>query len=232
MLRPIAVCLLVLAACGGKKDEAKPASPGSAAAVPAVVAAADPQVTAFWKWFVEKAGALRSDANLENTMNAISDELRKIDSGVFAEIGSDGDDLLLVISADGDKKKFPTVQRIYDARPPSVKGWRVVAFRQRWTAEDPPREVNVEGKTVDPKQAKFVAEPGGSDKLDVTVYVPVDGDDTMLARVGFIMLDHTLGEYDMETRIGGIDFAHASKAPADAKPLSALPAMVDALKAR
>jgi hypothetical protein len=232
MLRTIAVCLLVLAACGGKKDEAKPGSPGSAAAVPATANAADPRVTAFWKWFVGKADVLRSDPKLENTMNAISDELRKIDSGVFAEIGNDGEHLVLVISADGDKKKFPTVQRIYDARPTSVPGWRVVAFRQRWTDDDPPRELDVEGKKLDPKQAKFVADPSGSDKLDITLYVPVEGDPMLLARAGFIMLDHTLGEYDMEMRIGGVDFAHVSKAPADAKPLSALPAMVDALKAR
>jgi hypothetical protein len=39
-----------------------------------------------------------------------------------------------------------------------------------------------------------------------------------------------LGEYDMETKIGGIEFAALDAAPASAKPLTELPAMVDALK--
>ena len=46
---------------------------------------------------------------------------------MFAEIGKNGDELTLVISADGIKKLFPDVQEIYAARP-TVPGWKVAVF--------------------------------------------------------------------------------------------------------
>jgi hypothetical protein len=217
--------LLALIVGCGKKDDT-PSAKGSAAT--AGKPSADPKVAAFWKWFVEHADALRADTDVRKTMLSISDELKKIDDGVIAELAIDGAERTLVISADGHKDKFPTVQKIYDGRP-SVAGWNIVAFRQRAKPGDPPLTIELAGEKIDPSDVKFVAKSGGDLKLDITVYLPVK-DDKEAAQIGFVMLDHTVGEYDMETKIGGIDFVHSSKAPPEAKPLAELPAIVDALK--
>jgi hypothetical protein len=207
-----------LGACGGQQDETiRPVAPAAARATNGS--------KTFWAWFSDHAAELRKTRDLRVLMEAISAELEKAYPGVFAEIGEDSDQLLLVISADGDKKLFPQVQELYAARP-SVAGWKIVAFRQR----DPSFAIEMEGKRVDPKTAKFVGTPGDG-TLDIHVYLPGwKQDDEVARKLGYIVLDHVVGEYDMETRIGGIEFAALEVAPATAKPLTELPAMVDAIK--
>lgn len=229
MTRWLLVLALGLGACGGKKEDkaAAPAS-GSGSATPVVAPATAPtagRAATFWKWFSDHAAELHAGTNLQATMEAISAELEKAYPGVFAEIGKNGDELTLVISADGIKKLFPDVQEIYAARP-TVPGWKVVAFRQR----DASFAVEMNGVKIEPKTVKFVGEPAKG-KLDITVYLPgyKPGDEN-LGKLGFVLLDHTIGEYDMETKIAGIDFAALEAAPATAKPLTELPAMVDAIK--
>jgi hypothetical protein len=158
-------------------------------------------------------------------VRAAREQLEKAYPGVFAEIGKQGDELMLVISADGIKKLFPQVQEIYAARP-TVPGWKIVAFRQR----DAGFAIEMGGKKIEPKTVKFVGTPGEG-KLDIEVYLPgFKSGDEELKKIGFIILDHMIGEYDMETKIGGIDFAALDAAPATAKPLTELPAMVDTIK--
>ncbi len=211
---------LVLGACGGKKSEDKPAP-----AAPADPAPTGKGAAAFWTWFSAHADELHANTDLQKTMESISAELEKAYPGVFAEIGKDKDQLLLVISADGNKKLFPQVQEVYAARP-TVPGWKIVAFRQR----DPFFAIEMAGKKIEPKTVKFVGTPAEG-KLDIDVYLPgYKKDDQDMGKLGFIILDHVIGEYDMETKIGGIEFAALEAAPATAKPLTELPAMVDAIK--
>lgn len=218
---PIVLLLVLGGACGGKKeDKGPPPAEPAASTTPAPEKAA-----AFWKWFSAHAADLQKDPNMQATMETISAELGKVYPGVFVEIGKDGEELTLVLSVDGIKKLFPDVQALYAARP-TVPGWKIVAFRQR----DAGFTVEMNGIKIEPKTVKFVGEPAGG-KLDITVYLPgYKQGDNNLGQIGFILLDHTIGEYDMETKIGGIDFAALDKAPAQAKPLTDLPAMVDAIK--
>jgi len=212
------VLALGLSACGGKKEDKAPEV--------APVAAKEPSRAAgFWKWFSEHAADLHKNTDMRAVMESISAELEKAYPGVFAEIGKTGDEMLLVISADGIQKLFPQVQEVYAARP-TVPGWKIVAFRQREAGF----AVEMNGTKLEPKTVKFVGTPAGA-KLDVEIFLPgYKADDEELKKIGYLLLDHTIGEYDMETKIGGIDFAALSAAPATAKPLSELPAMVDAMK--
>lgn len=220
----ILILALGLGACGGKKEDKSPPP------VPAAPAAATPPSTAnraapFWKWFTDHATELHGNTDLRVVMESISAECEKAYPGVFAEIGKQGDELMLVISADGIKKLFPQVQEIYAARP-TVPGWKIVAFRQR----DAGFAIEMGDKKLEPKTVKFVGTPGEG-KLDIEVYLPgFKSGDEELKKIGFIILDHMIGEYDMETKIGGIDFAALDAAPATAKPLTELPAMVDTIK--
>jgi hypothetical protein len=48
------------------------------------------------------------------------------------------------------------------------------------------------------------------------------------ASIGYLFLDQALGEFDVETRVGQIDFEATSEHHTEAKPLRELPALVDA----
>ncbi len=221
------ILALGLGACGGKKDDKVPpaASATPVATTPTPTTPTANGATAFWKWFTDHATELHKTTDLRAVMESISAELEKAYPGVFAEIGKNGDELMLVISADGIKKLFPQVQEVYAARP-TVPGWKIVAFRQR----DAGFAIEMEGKKIEPKTVKFVGTPGEG-KLDLDVYLPgFKKDDEEMKKIGFIILDHVIGEYDMETKIGGIEFGALETAPAAAKSLTELPAMVDSIK--
>jgi hypothetical protein len=155
-------------------------------------------------------------------MEEINQHLEPGHAGIFVEVGEEGGDRELVISADGIRDKFPLVQQVYAARP-TVAGWKIVAFRPR---DAKPFAIEMDGLKLDPKLIKFVGQRDG-DKLSIAVFVPGFTDDTSMKQALYIVLDHTVGEYDMETKISGIDFAALTKAPRDAKPLTELPSLLD-----
>ncbi|HEY5945739.1 MAG TPA: hypothetical protein VIV40_09620 [Kofleriaceae bacterium] len=155
-------------------------------------------------------------------MNA---KLEKVNPGVIAEIAQDGANRTLVLSADGKLELFPAVQEVF-ARRPSVTGWTIVAFRPRG---DLSSSIEMGGKKVEMSRLKFVAEKSGS-KLDVVLFMPGYVENDQLKLLGYLVLDHTVGEYDMETRIGGVDFDSLSHAPREAKPLVELRPAVDAIE--
>lgn len=221
------IAVFVLAAALGCSSH-KEASPtgGSPAAQAPVVTPTQPQ-TAFWTWFQHDAEALRANKDLQQVMEQISAEIAKVAPGVFAEIGANGDDRTLVLSVNGKQDLFPAVQALYAARP-TVSHWTIVAFRQRAKPGEPALQIQLGDVTIDPIAVKFVARRH-ADKLDLDVFLPGAMSDDQRGEIGFVLLDHAVGEYDMETRIAGITFGPITKAPATAKPLTELPAQVDAL---
>jgi len=230
MSRIFLMVVLMCVGCGSKKDQAPP-PPAPATAVPAAPGSAAPAVNraaTFWKWFTEHAAELRAEKDLKKTMDGISAELETAYPGVFAEIGGAKDDRTLVLSVDGKKDLFPHVQELYAARP-TVTGWTIVAFRQRAKPGDPELTIEMGNQKLDPGKVRFVGTPAGG-KLDIDVFIPGFTTNEEMGQLGFLILDHAVGEFDMETKIGGIEFAALDKAPASAKPLAELPAMVDALK--
>lgn len=215
--------LLVAVACG--KHDTSATNSGSASAATAAVT---PRAAAFWKWFAANAATLHAEPDLRGVMEKINVELAKVDDGVFAEIGVDGDARTLVLTADGKRRLFPVVQELYAARP-TVPGWSIVAFRQRAKPGQPPMRIELGRTKVSPDDVKLVGKPNGN-KLDIDVYIPGFTTTDQMGEIGFLLLDHVLGEYDMETRIGVVEFHAIGKAPASARPLPELPALVDALK--
>jgi hypothetical protein len=89
------------------------------------------------------------------------------------------------------------------------------------------RQLSAERK-LDPGAVLYSAQRN-NDKLDIQLYIPgyVEGDKTM-AMMAFIALDHTVGEYDTETKIGAIDLLPRERAPKDAQTLDSLPRTLDA----
>jgi hypothetical protein len=48
-----------------------------------------------------------------------------------------------------------------------------------------------------------------------------------MGQMAFLALDHALGEYDVETKVGAIDLLPLDRAPKSAQPLADLPARID-----
>src|SRR5207302_5147843 len=114
--------------------------------------------------------------------------------------------------------------RLVAARP-TVAGWNIVAFRQR----DGGIQLAIKDRTLDPATVRFTA-AANDDKLDLDVFVPgYTETDKTLANLAFLALDHTLGEYDVEMKLAGITLHAGTEAPASARPLKDLPALVDAM---
>ena len=175
----------------------------------------------FWAYFVDHAAALHAEP-LETAMTELQHALDPVHPGVLVELASDGAQRTLVLTADGDRARFPAVEAVWQARP-TIAGWDVVAFRQR-ERERPLSKITSGDRTLDPNTARFVAERAG-DKLDVVLFVP--GYTERDAKLAYIALDHVVGEYDAEMRIGAISIVNADHMPARAQPLADLPAELD-----
>ena len=184
----------------------------------------DPDHT-FWDWFSDEAPSLWTASKVD-AMQRIQRELEKQHHGVLAEIGSDGGGRLLVLTADGERSVFPMIQQLFAARP-NVKGWKIVAFRQR--EAKPFSKISMNNRELDPATLRYVARRE-NDKLDIKLYVPgyTDGDKE-LGLMGFLALDHTVGEYDVETKLGGIELLPIAQAPTLSRALEELPGEIDAL---
>ena len=71
------------------------------------------------------------------------------------------------------------------------------------------------------------------DKLAVELFLPgmTVANEQAMRKAGFLLLDNTLGEFDVETYLGGIEFRLLSEArDKRMRPLSELVPLIDALK--
>jgi len=214
--------MLVSGAC--RRAKQTPAKPALAKRATEVAPGSSVRVAAFWAWFQNKAAALRADKDLLRTMETINEELEVVHDGVFGEIEGRDDDRTLVITADGQRELFPAVQEIYAARP-QVPRWTIVAFRPR---RDDPGDIEIEldGRKHHPRRMKFTGARDGK-KVAITVFVPWFTTREELGQADLIVLDHLVGEYDLKTKVGDIRWANIKQAPATARPLVELPALLD-----
>ncbi len=190
---------------------------------------------AFWSWFEQHEERLAKEARGEDPRGAmmeISGHLSAVNPEVLAELAIEEDAThphKLVLTANGDTKQFASVKAIAGAAPTGLKRWKVVAFRQR---RDPGESIQLgsyEAKADD----FFFRETGRANgKVDVEVLVrgmsPTNEKDVQQA--AFLMLDHYVGEYDVETKIAAISIVGLQDRPGAAvKPLSQLPELIDKL---
>ncbi len=187
----------------------------------------------FWQWFEGNARRLAAAQRpSEQLLDEVQRELQKAEPGLAFEIGYEGPRAprMLVVSADGARERFAAVKRLVGAAPRKVPGWQVVAFRQR----KPGLEVAYQGVRLHPRDVWFSSERVGG-AVNVLVHVRESGSHPLPAVQGavLLLLDSTLGEYDVETRVEGIEIRPLPVDPRAAwlRPLSELPAVVDAVKA-
>jgi hypothetical protein len=218
-MRGLSLLCAVLCLCGCPKTEK---------------AAASSREAAFWTWFAKEEVRLANEARAKDPRGAmmeISGHLEAIDPGAVGELAIQPDEMhphTLVVSANGDTKAFPVVKKIVAAAPPLTK-WKVVAFRQR---REVGQSLQLDG--FEAKQADFffreAGRAGGKVNVEVLVKGMNDGNQKIVQQAAFLMLDHLVGEYDVETKLAGISVKPLPEPQGDdVKPLSQLAGVVDAL---
>jgi hypothetical protein len=188
----------------------------------------------FWTWFAREEVRLAIETRAKDPTGAmmeISGHLEAINSRAVVELAIEPDEMhphTLVITADGDTSLFPMVKKIVAAAPP-LKKWKVVAFRQR---RDPGQSLQLDGFEAKPADFFFRETGRAHGKVDVEVLVKGmnEGNEKVAQQAAFLMLDHLLGEHDVEMKVAAISVVPLPEKPgADVKPLGSLVGVVDGL---
>ncbi len=181
--------------------------------------------TKFWNWFSKNSKKLRQQEGMD-ILDAVSIELHKYDKDLCALIGyGERETFELIISANGMASSADSVERLCDAAP-ELPGWKVIRFRPRF--EGGSHGIESDGVTIDTDGIQFVAYRDET-KIGVEIYAhwrkPEDGDRT--DALTFLMLDHTIGEYEVMCGIGFIEVHPLENAPDNARPWNEFAEMFD-----
>jgi hypothetical protein len=193
------------------------------------VMAATPE-TEFWHWFQSNEKELYDfEKNREPVFGRLNAALVKINPQLTFEFGPKEKDGKrdFVISAGGIQSAFASVETLYAAAP-KLDRWTIIKFRPR---RNPINDLSYSQTTIKASEVYFlIARDKDLNRLGITLFLPGyrNQDRTKFATMGFLFLDEALGEYDVETKVGGIAFeAPDSTKYHQAKPLAELPESFD-----
>ena len=187
----------------------------------------------FWDWFVRHEPKLFSfcadrEDERESVFDELAAQLQKVHPDLAFEFGPNEARREFVISAGGIKGAFSSVSSLVGAAP-ILDRWRITAFRPR---RNPVNVMEFRGKHVDPKDVQFTLLSNGK-MPGVRLFIPgYQGTDSDLKTIGYLLLDESLGEYDVESRLGLIEML-SPNTPTDGQrhPFSELPKQFDELVA-
>jgi hypothetical protein len=163
----------------------------------------------FWLWFVANEPRLfnyRSDQ--EKLFDELAEQMHQVHPDLTFEFGPGANGRKqFVISAGGVRAAFAAVESLRRAAP-ALDRWEVVAFRPR---NNPLNSITFGGVTVSPEDVSYRLSRRDN-KLDIEVFI-VGFDASRLAifkQLGYLFLDQSLGEHDVETYLGYIEFFPSS----------------------
>jgi hypothetical protein len=182
---------------------------------------------AFWKWFESNEARLFNfEKDQEKVFDELTTEMHNVQPDLSFEFGREKNGSReFVISANGMRAAFPAVESLAD-KAPALPRWKITKFRPR---EDGASTISMDGVDVSTDQVTFTIEPDG-EKAGITLFFEVFDQKRQetYASLGFILLDHALGEYDVVTKVGFIEFK-ANSEPSKLKklPFTELPSTFD-----
>ena len=183
---------------------------------------------AFWRWFKANLAKLAAiQTGQEPVFMQAYQQIQRVHPDLLCEFAKGKDGVReVVISADGKRAAFGAVENLV-ARAPVILGWKVTAFRSRKSLDF---SIRLDDRDITADDIWFDTTANGTE-LDLQLYIKGLNNDTleMLAQAAFLMLDFSLGEYDVETKLGSIDFSALPPSPdvMGLHPLKELPAVVD-----
>ena len=117
--------------------------------------------------------------------------------------------------------------KLADAAPDFAR-WEVIKFRPR---RSEPCIIGIGDLSFSSDNVQFTLEPEEG-KIGVTLYIgdKEHFDEQVIGRIGFLLLDYTLGEYNVETLVGSVQFVPQGTPSKEKKHfLPELPALFDTL---
>lgn len=198
----------------------------------------------FWHWFRINSTRMNivleaamdktfSDPNskdvilMKKLFSELQTQFNKIDKNLTFEFGPVKEGKReFIVSADGIKATFPAVQKLVSAAP-DLPDWKIIAFRPGGRLDS---SIETPNGTLSPDDIWFAARLEAP-KLALDVYVRgmTDENQKQMSLPAFLILDGVVGEYDVEMKIGSIDFNSIPTDPAahGLKPLRELPEIVN-----
>jgi hypothetical protein len=186
--------------------------------------------TSFWNWFEKNEEMLfHFDTNTEVVFDELSTEIEKVNPKLrfeFSAVKENGK-REFVITAAGIKSAFPFVESLFNAAP-KLERWEVIKYRQRKSLLN---DFDLEycGKSIAATDVHYKLYHDG-EKPGIVVFLDGynENEQDVYGNFGFLFLDDALGEYDVEMKLGFIEFCNReSKDYEGARPLSELAAHFD-----
>jgi len=165
-------------------------------------------VSSFWKWFEHNEGTLFNidiSEDNETLLSLLEKHLKLIDQNLTFEISNvQNGKREFIISANGIKSSFESVERIYDTAP-VLSRWTWVKFRPR---SNNLMDIDFGTIKVKVKTVYYLINKVDDSKLSITLYFKgydINKAD-LFGQAGFLMLDQALGEYNVATKLSSVEF--------------------------
>ena len=162
----------------------------------------------FWKWFQKNEEIFYNQIeNLEvreSLFMDLSKSLSKVHSSFayeFSPIQANGLREMM-ISAEGDRKLFPTVEQLI-LKAPVLNNWKFIAFRQRVKGDEFSIEYGGIKIGYCDLYFRFFEQ---KDQLGIELNIKNFDNKGQTQDAIYILLDGLLGEYDVTTKIDWIDW--------------------------
>ena len=177
----------------------------------------------FWRWLANHRQQIHdeikgpgSSVSQYWSITELARRLGAVDAALVHEIGmADSSTIELVVSADGIKSAFPAVIDLVKSAP-GLDGFKITAFRPRCADGF---QLEVAGQVVTDDLLTYRLTPEDH-SLGLELFIDCDLDQQLQSMIGFLSLDQRLGEYDVATGLGWIEFAAGR--PSDALPITQL----------
>ncbi len=181
----------------------------------------------FWTWFQKNEDSIFSfEEDQERVFLQLRTAMKKVHSDLTFELSVVKDGKReFVISADGIRTAFPAVETLYD-KAPALPRWTIVKFRQRHGATG----IQMGDIKVMPEDIEFSLEDGAKVGINSFIKGYNEANARPFLQIAFILLDHAIGEYDMETKVGEIKvFPYEKNSTNPRYNIDTLPSVFDIL---
>lgn len=167
----------------------------------------------FWNWFEKNQETYYSEIeNLEireQIFDELTKNLKKVNEDLVYEFSPIHENNVreFTISAEGMKELFPIVEKLIE-KAPKLKNWKFNTFRQRVPGDD--FEIQYGDLKIGYSDIYYRSE-NDNGKLGIELNIKDYNGNGQTQNAIYILLDGLIGEYDVTTKIGWIEWLKLDK---------------------
>ena len=167
----------------------------------------------FWNWFEKNQETYYSEIeNLEireQIFDELTKNLKKVNEDLVFEFSPIQENNVreFTISAEGMKELFPIVEKLIE-KAPKLKNWKFNAFRQRVPGDD--FEIQYGDLKIGYSDIYYRSE-NDNGRLGIELNIKDYNGNGQTQNAIYILLDGLIGEYDVTTKIGWIEWVKLDK---------------------